>query len=99
MHYDIDEFKLAFGARIKALRNARGWTRMHMMRDFGYYLSAWQNIESGKKLSLESVLRIANTFDMTLDELLGDIKRSKGSGYGSKNYHLKTPAKDSSTAE
>jgi len=90
-HYDYEAFKRALAARIKSLRAARGWTRMQMMRDYGYYMSHWQNIESGKKLSLETMLRVANTFDITLEELLQGIKRSKGPGFGCKGFHLKEP--------
>jgi transcriptional regulator with XRE-family HTH domain len=88
MHYDDDEFKTALGTRIKALRKERGWTQMQMTRDFGYYLSHWQNIETGRKMSLETMLRVANTFDVTLDELLQGIRRRMGAGFGSKGYHL-----------
>jgi len=97
MHYDRDEFIAALGARIKALRKERGWTQIQMTRDFGYYLSHWQNIETGRKMSLETMLRVANTFDVTLDELLYGIKRRMGAGFGSKGYHLqpipRTPTK------
>jgi transcriptional regulator with XRE-family HTH domain len=70
MHYDCDEFLTALAARIKALRQERGWTQMQMVRDLGYYLSHWQNIESGKKMSIETMLRVANTFDVGLEELI-----------------------------
>ena len=88
MHYDDDEFRTALGTRIKALRKERGWTQMQMTRDFGYYLSHWQNIETGRKMSLETMLRVANTFDVTLDELLHGIRRRMGAGFGSKGHHL-----------
>jgi transcriptional regulator with XRE-family HTH domain len=88
MYYDCDEFISVLAARIKELRLERGWTQMKMVRDYGYYLSHWQNIESGKKMSLETMLRVANTFDIDLDELIGHIKRHKGIGFGSKAYYL-----------
>ncbi len=59
-----------------------------MVRDFGYHLSHWQNIESGRKMSLETMLRVANTFDIDLDELLVSIERRKGIGFGSRGYYL-----------
>jgi transcriptional regulator with XRE-family HTH domain len=95
MHYDCEEFVATLANRIKTLRQERGWTQMQMVRDFGYYLSHWQNIESGKKMSLETMLRVANTFDVSLDELLGGIKRRRGIGFGSKGYYLQaiTPKK------
>ncbi len=62
MHYDCEHFVAALANRIKELRMQRGWAQMQMVRDFGYYLSHWQNIESGRKMSLETMLRVANTF-------------------------------------
>jgi transcriptional regulator with XRE-family HTH domain len=95
MHYDCEEFVATLANRIKTLRQERGWTQMQMVRDFGYYLSHWQNIESWKKMSLETMLRVANTFDVSLDELLGGIKRRRGIGFVSKGYYLQaiTPKK------
>lgn len=92
MHYEYEEFVAVLAARIKELRQERGWTQMQMMRDFGYHLSHWQNIESGRKMSLETMLRVANTFDLSLDELIGGVKRRKGIGFGSKGYHLQDVA-------
>ena len=88
MHYDGEEFIRALASRIKRLRKERGWTQMQLVQEFGYHLSHWQNIESGRKMSLESMLRVANTFDLSLDELLADVKRRKGAGFGSGGYHL-----------
>ena len=40
MHYDYEDFREALAARIKALREAKGWTQMHMTTHFGItYLS------------------------------------------------------------
>jgi transcriptional regulator with XRE-family HTH domain len=91
MHYDCEEFVAALGMRIKTLRQERGWTQIRMVRDFGYYLSHWQNIEAGKKMSLETMLRVANTFDIGLDELLCSVKRRRGIGFGSKGYYSQEP--------
>ncbi len=90
MHYDCDEFMATLGARIKGLRQERGWTQIQMVRDFGYYLSHWQNIESGRKMSLETMLRVANTFDIDLEVLIGGIRRRRGIGFGSKGYYLQS---------
>lgn len=88
MHYDCEHFVAALANRIKELRTQRGWTQMQMVQDFGYYLSHWQNIESGRKMSLETMLRVANTFDVDLTELLTGTKRCKGIGFGCKGHHL-----------
>jgi hypothetical protein len=47
MHYDYEVFREALAARIKALREAKGWTQMHITTDFGYHASFYL---SGKAL-------------------------------------------------
>jgi hypothetical protein len=68
------------------LREAKGWTQMHMTTDFWYHVFFWQSIEAGRKTSLQTMLRVANTFDLTVEELLQGIKRHKGPGFGSHGY-------------
>lgn len=82
----MEEFVAYLATRIKALRQERGWTQIQMVKEFGYHLSHWQNIESGRKMSLETMLRVANTFDISLEELIAGIKRHKGSGFGCKDF-------------
>jgi transcriptional regulator with XRE-family HTH domain len=89
MHYEQSEFKNLLGARIKALRKARKWTQLRMATDFGYHTSFWQQIEAGKNMSLGTLLRVANTFDISLEELIGGIPRRKGPGFGSKGFFQK----------
>jgi transcriptional regulator with XRE-family HTH domain len=78
MHYDYEEFRQALATRIRALRKAKGWTQMQMTTDFGYHVSFWQSIEAGRKMSLQTLLRVANTFDLTVEELLQGISAVKG---------------------
>jgi transcriptional regulator with XRE-family HTH domain len=94
MHYDYEEFREALAARIKALRKAKGWSQMQMTTDFGYHVSFWQSIEAGRKMSLQTLLRVANTFDLTVEELLQGIKRRKGAGFGSHGYYRDHPSED-----
>ena len=94
MHYDYEEFRQALAARIKALRKAKGWTQMQMTTDFGHQRLFWQSIEAGRKMSLQTMLRVANTFDLTIEELLQGIKRRKGPGVGSHGYDPVHPSED-----
>ena len=94
MHYDYEEFRQTLAARIRALRKAKGWTQMQMTTDFGYHVSFWQSIEAGRKMSLQTMLRVANTFDLTVEELLEGIKRRKGPGFGSRDYFREHPSQD-----
>ena len=38
-------------------------------------------------MSLHTMLRVANTFDISLEELLQGITRRPGPGFGSKGYY------------
>jgi hypothetical protein len=39
MHYDYEESRQALAGRIKALREAKGWSQMQMTTDCGYHVS------------------------------------------------------------
>jgi hypothetical protein len=43
-------------------------------------------------MSLQTMLRVANTFDFTVEELLQGIKRHKGPGFGSRSYYREHPS-------
>ena len=45
-------------------------------------------------MSLQTMLRVANTFDLTIEELLLGIKRCKGPGFGSHGYYREHPSGD-----
>jgi transcriptional regulator with XRE-family HTH domain len=59
------------GKRIKAERLDRGWT-LHETEDHGFTnWSHWQYIENGKKnITFTTLLRVANTLDISVSELL-----------------------------
>jgi hypothetical protein len=40
------------------------------------------------------MLSVANTFDLTVEELLQGIKRRKGPGFGSRGYYREHPSED-----
>ena len=67
---------------------------MQMTTDFGYHVSFWQSIEVGRKMSLQTMVRVANTFDLTVDELRQGIKRRKGPGFGSHGYYREHPSEE-----
>ena len=86
MHYDYDSLVAALGLRIKALRQERGLSQMNMVQQYGYHLSIWQSIEGGRRMSLRILTRVANTFDISLVDLLKEAERLDGPGYGSKGF-------------
>jgi hypothetical protein len=88
-NYDYEEFGQALEGRIRALREAKGLESGANDDRF------WQSIEAGRKMSLQTMLRVANTFDLTVEELLQDIKRRKGSRFGSYGFYREHPQKRS----
>ncbi len=86
MHYDYALFAAAMSARIKSIRLARGLTQNNMVQHHGYYLADWQGIENGRRMSLRLLLRVANTFEMPLVELLEGIEWQDGPGPGSRGF-------------
>jgi hypothetical protein len=70
IHYDYEEFRQTMAARIRALLKAEGWTQMQMTTDCAYHVSFWHSVEAGRKMSLQTWLRVANTFDLAVEELL-----------------------------
>ena len=86
MHYGHADFVATLAAHIKQLRKERALSVTNMVQLYGYHASHWQKIEAGERMSLPTLLRVANTFDLTLAELLGGIGRQDGPGYGSKGF-------------
>jgi hypothetical protein len=97
MHYDYEVFREALAARIKALREAKGWTQMHMTTDFGYHVSFYL---SGKALKWAGKCRSKpccaspTLFNLTVEEPLQSIMRRKGPGFGSHGYYREHPSED-----
>lgn len=66
---------MRLGERIKQLRTERGYTLM-FMQDIGIDLSVsyLSDIERGRTMpSLESLVKCANAFDMTVQELIAPV--------------------------
>lgn len=68
----------AIGERIKALRKQKGWTQAHLAEKSGVEPSHISHIERGAtKLSLPTLINLANTLNATLDELVyGSLVKS-----------------------
>jgi len=57
--------------RIKELREKNGYTQQEMAKNLGFVRSTVCRIESGKiDISFETAVRIANLFNVSLDELI-----------------------------
>lgn len=63
-----------FGEKLRTLRQRHGITQMRLAAEFGFSTNTYIGlIEHGKKQpSLMFVVRIADLFDVTIDQLLRD---------------------------
>ena len=78
MHPDHAEFFTALGRRIRELRKEKGWSLHHMVANYGYYQSQWQKYEKGGPVTVDSLLKMATMFELSLCGLLqglGDFPR------------------------
>jgi transcriptional regulator with XRE-family HTH domain len=73
----IDErhFFRGLGLRIKKLRKSRGFTQEDMI-GFGFSARHWQQIEAGRAITLKTLLRISDTFNVKAAGLIDGLDRS-----------------------
>jgi transcriptional regulator with XRE-family HTH domain len=64
-----EEFFRALGRRIRALRLDGGYSQEDMI-SFGFSARHWQQIEAGRPITLTTLLRICDTFDIRPERLL-----------------------------
>jgi Helix-turn-helix domain len=67
---EYEEFLIALGRRIKQLRNERGLSLRDMVVLHGYHDSQWRRMERGGAGNVQSLLKIARAFQISLSELL-----------------------------
>ena len=71
--YDYEAFRSALCERIKKLRIERGFTQHDIVRRSDFYESHWRRIESGKTMSLQTLIKVANIFEIKVVDLLEGI--------------------------
>jgi len=59
----------ALGKRIRKLRMENGYSQEDMI-GFGFSARHWQQIEAGRPITLTTLLRICDTFDIKPERLL-----------------------------
>ncbi len=67
-------FFRALGARIQGLRVKSGYTQEDMI-GFGFSARHWQQIEAGRPITMKTLLRICDTFEVTPERLLRGLYR------------------------
>jgi transcriptional regulator with XRE-family HTH domain len=74
--YSYEKFSIELGKKLRAMRIERGWTLRGMIIDHGFHLSHWQGFETGRGMSIPSLLRMCEVFDVPLEDLIGGIGRA-----------------------
>lgn len=71
---DEGKFFTAFGARIKGLRKGKGYTQEDMI-SLGFSARHWQQIEAGRPITLRTLLKICDKFNIQADRLIAGLDR------------------------
>ena len=66
-------FLKALGARIRTIRKSKNFDMRHIMITSGYYDAQWRKYETGGSLNLQSLLKIALTLEVPLNELFDGL--------------------------
>jgi len=75
MPYNYIAFRKRLASRIHELRLARRWTFSDMLFIHRFHPPQWTRIERGDTgFSLKTLLRLADVFNMTVDELLAGLE-------------------------
>jgi transcriptional regulator with XRE-family HTH domain len=73
LRYDYKEFSAALGKRVKQMRKERGLTLRALVVQHGFHLTQIQRIEKGDGLSVPTLLRIAEVFQIPLEKLIDGL--------------------------
>ena len=76
MRYSYEDFLRELGAKLRQMRLDRGWTLRRMIVEYGFHLAQWQGFEKGKGMSVPTLLRLCELFDLSLEELIGGLGRT-----------------------
>lgn len=75
MSQNVSVSSTDIGERVKALRNARGWTGARMGKLLHITGAAYNMKERGKRdFTWDEIILLSDIFDMTLDEMIRDVK-------------------------
>lgn len=69
-------FFRALGQRIRELRRKKGYSQEDMI-SFGFSARHWQQIESGRPITVTTLLRICGTFGVPMATLVRGLDRGQ----------------------
>lgn len=64
-----DQFFRALGVRVKELRKKRGFSQEDML-SFGFSTRHWQQMEAGRPITVTTLLRICEVFELPMSKLV-----------------------------
>jgi quinolinate synthase len=73
LRYDYRAFAIELGERIRKLRKESGLTLRALQLEHNYHLSQIQRIEKGDGISLPTLLRIAETYQVPVERLVAGL--------------------------
>jgi transcriptional regulator with XRE-family HTH domain len=64
-----DKFFCGLGKRVRGLRTKHGYSQEDMI-SFGFSARHWQQIEAGRPITVTTLLRICEVFELTMSHLV-----------------------------
>lgn len=64
-----DQFFRALGTRVRELRKKRGYSQEDML-SFGFSTRHWQQVEAGRPITVTTLLRICEVFELPMSKLV-----------------------------
>ena len=68
-----EKFFRALGQRVRKLRKRKGYTQEDMI-GLGFSARHWQQIEAGRPITVRTLLRICNSFHVSLERLIRHLE-------------------------
>ncbi|PSH05038.1 MAG: hypothetical protein CXZ00_02455 [Acidobacteria bacterium] len=68
------EFFLALGIKVRELRRKCGYSQEDMI-SFGFSARHWQQIEAGRPITVSTLLRICEVFEITMSKLVRGLDK------------------------
>jgi transcriptional regulator with XRE-family HTH domain len=68
------KFFVAFGKRVRELRRKQGHSQEDMI-SFGFSARHWQQIEAGRPITVSTLLRICEAFNISVGRLVHGLDR------------------------
>lgn len=73
LRYDYLQFSKDLGKRVRELRKERGILLRSFVQDHGFHLNQLQRVEAGKGVSVQTLLRLAEVFQVPLGKLVDGL--------------------------